>query len=183
MKKARKLKILPQYFEEVANGNKRAELRFNDRGFKVGDVYDLEEFDGKTYTGRAITIRITHILEGFEGLQKGWCMFSFITKGEEIKAYDEKKAVEESYIRGVKIGVEVGRQQAVECIHKEINRAVLTPAQILDDKKEFAGYKIKCELKNTPLNDILTLRYMGTRVIDYCPKVAYVKIKEGKNDE
>lgn len=86
MKKARKLKILPQYFEEVANGNKRAELRFNDRGFKVGDVYDLEEFDGKTYTGRAITIRITHILEGFEGLQKGWCMFSFVTLGEAKEA-------------------------------------------------------------------------------------------------
>ena len=86
MKKARKLKILPQYFEEVANGNKRAELRFNDRGFKVGDVYDLEEFDGKTYTGRAITIRITHILEGFEGLTKGWCMFSFVTLGEVKEA-------------------------------------------------------------------------------------------------
>ena len=90
MKKARKLKILPQYFEEVANGNKRAELRFNDRGFKVGDVYDLEEFDGKTYTGRAITIRITHILEGFEGLQKGWCMFSFVTLGEAKEACTNK---------------------------------------------------------------------------------------------
>ena len=90
MKKARKLKILPQYFEEVANGNKRAELRFNDRGFKVGDVYDLEEFDGKTYTGRAITIRITHILEGFEGLQKGWCMFSFVTLGEAKEACPNK---------------------------------------------------------------------------------------------
>lgn len=90
MKKARKLKILPQYFEEVANGNKRAELRFNDRGFKVGDVYDLEEFDGKTYTGRAITIRITHILEGFEGLTKGWCMFSFVTLGEAKEACTNK---------------------------------------------------------------------------------------------
>ena len=90
MKKARKLKILPQYFEEVANGNKRAELKFNDRGFKVGDVYDLEEFDGKTYTGRAITIRITHILEGFEGLQKGWCMFSFVTLGEAKEACTNK---------------------------------------------------------------------------------------------
>ena len=40
------------------------------------------EYDGKTYTGRSVTVRITHILEGFEGLAKGWCMFSFVTLGE-----------------------------------------------------------------------------------------------------
>ena len=79
MKKPKRLKILPQYFEEVIKGNKRAELRLNDRDFKVGDIYELEEYDGKTYTGRSVTVRITHILEGFEGLTKGWCMFSFVT--------------------------------------------------------------------------------------------------------
>ena len=44
MKKAKRLKILPQYFEEVIKGNKRAELRLNDRDFKVGDIYELEEY-------------------------------------------------------------------------------------------------------------------------------------------
>lgn len=83
----KKLKTLPQYFEEVTKGNKKAELRFNDRGFKVGDIYELEEFDGKMYTGRSVTVRITHILEGFEGLQEGWCMFSFerIEENENAK--------------------------------------------------------------------------------------------------
>lgn len=76
--KPKKLKILPQYFEEVVKGNKKAELRLNDRDFKVGDIYELEEYDGKTYTGRSVIVRITHILEGFEGLAKGWCMFSFV---------------------------------------------------------------------------------------------------------
>ena len=82
MKKPKRLKTLPQYFEEIIKGNKRAELRFNDRDFKVGDIYELEEYDGKTYTGRSVTVRITHILEGFEGLANGWCMFSFVTLGE-----------------------------------------------------------------------------------------------------
>ena len=82
MKKPKRLKILSQHFEEVIKGNKRAELRLNDRDFKVGDIYELEEYDGKTYTGRSVTVRITHILEGFEGLTKGWCMFSFVTLGE-----------------------------------------------------------------------------------------------------
>lgn len=76
--KPKRLKTLPQYFEEIIKGNKRAELRFNDRDFKVGDIYELEEY----YTGRSVTVRITHILEGFEGLAKGWCMFSFVTLGE-----------------------------------------------------------------------------------------------------
>lgn len=80
--KPKRLKTLPQYFEEIIKGNKRAGLRFNDRDFKVGDIYELEEYDGKTYTGRSVTVRITHILEGFEGLAKGWCMFSFVTLGE-----------------------------------------------------------------------------------------------------
>lgn len=84
--KPKKLKTLPQYFEEVVKGNKKAELRLNDRDFKVGDIYELEEYDGKTYTGRSVTVRITHILEGFEGLAKGWCMFSFITIGEAKEA-------------------------------------------------------------------------------------------------
>lgn len=84
--KPKKLKTLPQYFEEVVKGNKKAELRFNDRDFKVGDIYELEEYDGKTYTGRSVMVRITHILEGFEGLAKGWCVFSFITIGEAKEA-------------------------------------------------------------------------------------------------
>lgn len=86
MNKLKRLKILPQYFEEVIKGNKRAELRLNDRDFKVGDIYELEEYDGKTYTGRSVTVRIMHILEGFEGLAKGWCMFSFVTIGEAKEA-------------------------------------------------------------------------------------------------
>ena len=76
--KPKRLKTLPQYFEEIIKGNKRAELRLNDRDFKVGDIYELEEYDGKTYTGRSVMVRITHILECFEGLAKGWCMFSFV---------------------------------------------------------------------------------------------------------
>lgn len=90
MKKPKRLKTLPQYFEEIIKGNKRAELRFNDRDFKVGDIYELEEYDGKTYTGRSVTVRITHILEGFEGLARGWCMFSFVTLGEAKEACTNK---------------------------------------------------------------------------------------------
>lgn len=40
------LKILPEYFEEILAGKKPFEIRFNDRGFKVGDRVELKEYLG-----------------------------------------------------------------------------------------------------------------------------------------
>lgn len=71
------LKILPEFFEEVINYRKRAELRYNDRDFHVGDKYTLREYNGKMYTGRSVDIIITHVLTGYDGLAEGYCMFSF----------------------------------------------------------------------------------------------------------
>lgn len=58
------LKIWPDYFDDVAAGRKRAELRKNDRNFQVGDLCNLREFDPVTgkYTGRGVTASITHVL-------------------------------------------------------------------------------------------------------------------------
>lgn len=90
-KKIPSIKILPEYFEEVIAGRKRVELRLNDREYKRGDIYDLREWNPKRgrYTGRKVNIQITHVLEGFEGLKKGWCVFSFKTY-EEIFGKDEE---------------------------------------------------------------------------------------------
>lgn len=90
-KKIPSIKILPEYFEEVIAGRKRAELRLNDRNYKKGDIYDLREWNPTRgrYTGRKVNIEITHVLEGFEGLTKGWCMFSFKTY-EEIFGKDDE---------------------------------------------------------------------------------------------
>ncbi|EAA9058603.1 DUF3850 domain-containing protein [Salmonella enterica] len=41
--KTHKLKILPEYFDPVAAGLKRAELRRSDRDFQFGDVLELCE--------------------------------------------------------------------------------------------------------------------------------------------
>ena len=56
------LKILPQYFEEVWNGNKTFELRKDDRDYKIGDTLRLLEFDYGTYTGRECNRTILYIL-------------------------------------------------------------------------------------------------------------------------
>lgn len=55
------LKIGPSYFEAVSSGNKKAELRNNDRDFKCGDYLLLREWEGE-YTGQKLLVVVTHIL-------------------------------------------------------------------------------------------------------------------------
>jgi ASC-1-like (ASCH) protein len=68
------LKILPQYFKEVKEGNKTFELRKNDRGFEVGDTLVLEEYENGHYTGENIKKEISYILADaqFYGLKEGY---------------------------------------------------------------------------------------------------------------
>lgn len=59
-----KLKIWPEYFQAVIDGEKKFEIRKNDRCFSVGDELLLQEYNPKkkTYTGRqalAIVLYIT----------------------------------------------------------------------------------------------------------------------------
>lgn len=71
------LKTWPKHFQAVYDGDKPFELRYNDRGFKVGDVLLLREwrprldyarsFQG-SYTGRAVRARVTYILDEYEEL-------------------------------------------------------------------------------------------------------------------
>ena len=73
------LKILPQHFQDVWDGKKRAELRKDDRDFAVGDLLTLREWDGENFTGSGIVVRVTHILRNCPeyGLMDGYCILSF----------------------------------------------------------------------------------------------------------
>ena len=79
------LKILPQHFQAVWDGRKRAELRKDDRDYKVGDILALREWDGEKYTGSGIAVRVTHILRDCQeyGLADGYCILSIKPLGEE----------------------------------------------------------------------------------------------------
>lgn len=57
------LKIWPEFYRAVLDGRKRFEIRRNDRGFSVGDLVRLQEFDelGGGYTGRSCLVEITYI--------------------------------------------------------------------------------------------------------------------------
>lgn len=63
MRPVHELKILPKYFEAVRDGSKTFELRKNDRDYKYGDYLALREWDGEEYTGRAMLVIVTYILD------------------------------------------------------------------------------------------------------------------------
>ena len=80
------LKTDPDTFQAVWDGRKTFEIRFNDRGFKMGDVLWLKETDVPghlikqgmkwQYTGRTLRRVVSHVLEGY-GLHSGWVCLSF----------------------------------------------------------------------------------------------------------
>ena len=71
------LKIGPLFFAAVAAGEKKAELRWNDREFRCGDFLNLREWEGE-YSGNELTVEVTHILpvESFIISGGNWVMMS-----------------------------------------------------------------------------------------------------------
>lgn len=83
--KLHELKILPKYYEKVRDGEKRFEIRKDDRNFKVGDIIRLCEHDGKLFTGKDLLYDITYKLDGGEyGLEKGYCILSIKPHGSDM---------------------------------------------------------------------------------------------------
>ncbi len=58
-----KKKIWPEYFDAVASGKKKYELRLNDFEVKEGDTLMLEEWNPETkeYTGRKVEKKVTYV--------------------------------------------------------------------------------------------------------------------------
>ena len=72
-----RLKTLPEYYGAAISGEKTFELRKDDRGFRVGDVLRLMEWEDDRYTGREMSWRIKYILRGpVYGLAEGWCILA-----------------------------------------------------------------------------------------------------------
>lgn len=55
------LKIAPQYFEPVLEGRKTFEIRKDDRGYQVGHLLHLKEFDGESFTGKSVLAEVTYM--------------------------------------------------------------------------------------------------------------------------
>jgi ParB family chromosome partitioning protein len=75
------LKIRPEFFSAVRSGDKRFELRKDDRGFKVGDRLVLREWDDNGYSGEQVCCRIDYILKGYAGLDECYAILSITLIG------------------------------------------------------------------------------------------------------
>lgn len=84
------LKIFPEFFSAVCTGAKRAELRKNDRDYRVGDTLHLLETPrGSCHrTGEFINVKITHIADVGEWMP-GYVLLSI-----EREAMDRKAAMD-----------------------------------------------------------------------------------------
>ena len=58
------LKILPEHFWPVVEDYKKAEVGFNDRGFKTDDFLRLREWTpDEGYTGKVVVRAVTHVAD------------------------------------------------------------------------------------------------------------------------
>lgn len=71
-----KLKVWSEFMDDLINGNKTFELRFNDRNFQVGDILSLLEYDKKNnvYLNRKLVVEVTYILDNsvFDAIKEGY---------------------------------------------------------------------------------------------------------------
>lgn len=74
------LKIWTHHFVEVQSGKKAFELRKDDRGFQVGDLLCLQEYDPEThhYSGRSVYRYVVSILSKFPGLEEGYVIMGLV---------------------------------------------------------------------------------------------------------
>jgi glycine cleavage system aminomethyltransferase T len=87
------LKTWPNAFAAVKDGRKRFEYRCDDRGFEVGDVLVLREWDpvgGVTNSGdyvwrcwaeskfNDLRVRVTYIARGAFGIPQDYCVMSIV---------------------------------------------------------------------------------------------------------
>lgn len=73
-----RLKTEREHFAALWDGRKTFEIRWDDRGFEVGDWLILAEWDGTDCTGREVSAKVTHILKGGQfGVSEGWAVLGF----------------------------------------------------------------------------------------------------------
>ena len=73
-----KLKIKSEHFSAVINKTKTAEIRYNDRNYRVDDILILNEIDSLgNFTGNNCAVIVTHVLDDNQYLQTGYVMLSF----------------------------------------------------------------------------------------------------------
>jgi hypothetical protein len=90
IKKIHLLKTWPEYFSAIRCGDKKFEVRKNDRNFQSGDYVTLQEWNPTTkeYTGESETFQIGFLVDSEWGLQNGYCAFALLKIDESDDTYN-----------------------------------------------------------------------------------------------
>lgn len=78
-----RLKIAKMFFDTVDTGKKSFELQKNDRNYQIGDILELHEMSNGEETGRVTEKQVIYVLEGFKGLEEGYCILG-LSEVEDI---------------------------------------------------------------------------------------------------
>ena len=78
-----RLKLASMFFDAVDTGKKSFELQKNDRNYQIGDILELHEMSDGEETGRVTEKQVIYILEGFKGLEEGYCILG-LSEVEDI---------------------------------------------------------------------------------------------------
>lgn len=125
------LKIYPEFFSAVCTGVKRAELRKNDRDYRVGDTLHLLETPCGSCnpTGEYINVIITHIADVGE-----W-MTGYVLLSVKRETVDSEPIVMDGLVKAVEFYEQVKRENppvetgawkdAVDWVLKEACRAAM----------------------------------------------------------
>lgn len=78
------LKTVAPYFCAVLDGTKTFEFRYDDRGYKVGDILILKEYRARQqeFTGRKIKAEVTYVLSSFVGMEYGYIVMGIKLVGD-----------------------------------------------------------------------------------------------------
>lgn len=100
--KTHRLKIYPEHFSAVLTGVKRAELRKNDRNYRVGDILHLMETPkgSSSTTGEFVNAVVTHIADVSDWLP-GYVLLSIQRESLERRERDKQEPVGYTYNRGI----------------------------------------------------------------------------------
>ncbi len=84
-----RVKCWPGYFAAIIDGQKRFEVRANDRDYQTGDTITLCEWDEATlYTGREVTFTIGYMTTFSQ--REGYVVFALVEAAAEL---DRREAI------------------------------------------------------------------------------------------
>lgn len=66
------LKILPEYYRAIENGDKTFEVRYNDRNYQKYDILHLQEWVNGVYTKREIDAEVIYLLDNPNYCKEGF---------------------------------------------------------------------------------------------------------------